>query len=142
MIGAREVGMTPTSRAPSRWPARGRASTASANAGSRCCCSFRRSSSSALFVLPPILAVFGMATFRIELLREGTNRFVGLDNFNRMFADFDFLAAIPRTILFAAGSTLVTVPLAVSAALLMNRRSRFETLSALRCSCRGRSRRS
>ena len=31
-----------------------------------------------------------------------------------MFADFDFLAAIPRTILFAAGSTLVTVPLAVA----------------------------
>src|SRR6188508_1731664 len=80
------------------------------------------------FVLPPIIAVFGMATFRIELLREGINRFVGLNNFNRMFADFDFLAAIPRTILFAAGSTLVTVPLAVFAALLMNRRSRFETV--------------
>ena len=80
------------------------------------------------FVLPPILAVFGMATFRIELLREGTNRFIGLNNFTRMFADYTFLDSIPRTIVFAAGSTLVTVPLAVAAALVMNRRSRFDTL--------------
>jgi ABC-type sugar transport system permease subunit len=82
----------------------------------------------ALFVLPPILAVFGMATFRIELLREGTNRFIGLNNFGRMLADYDFLASIPRTILFATGSTVATVPLAVAAALVMNRRSRFETV--------------
>ena len=81
-----------------------------------------------LFVLPPILAVFGMATFRIELLREGTNRFIGLNNLGRMLADYDFLASIPRTVLFAAASTLVTVPLAVAAALIMNRRSRLETV--------------
>ena len=81
-----------------------------------------------LFVLPPILAVFGMATFRIELLREGPNRFIGLNNAVRMAADYDFLASIPRTVLFAAASTLMTVPLAVAAALVMNRRSRFETV--------------
>lgn len=82
----------------------------------------------AMFVLPPILAVFGMATFRIELLREGTNRFIGLNNITRMLADYDFLASVPRTVLFAAASTLVTVPLAVAAALIMNRRSRFDTI--------------
>jgi ABC-type sugar transport system permease subunit len=81
-----------------------------------------------LFVLPPILAVFGMSTFRIELLREGTNRFIGLNNVGRMLADFDFLASIPRTILFATGALLVTVPVAIAAALVMNRPSRFSTL--------------
>ena len=34
-----------------------------------------------LFVLPPILAVFGMSLFRIELARDDVWRFVGLNNF-------------------------------------------------------------
>jgi ABC-type sugar transport system permease subunit len=82
-----------------------------------------------LFVLPPILAVFGMSVFRIELLRPGPSIFIGANNFSiRMPADTNFLAAIPRTVLFAAGTTILAVPLAVAAALIMNRRSRFDTL--------------
>jgi multiple sugar transport system permease protein len=82
-----------------------------------------------IFVIPPILSVFGMALFRIELLRPGPSRFVGLDNFTvRLPADTNFLNAVPRTILFAAGTTVITVPLAVIAALIMNRPSRYSTL--------------
>ena len=52
--------------------------------------------------------------------------FVGLDNFSiRLPADATFLASIPRTIIFAAGTTLVTIPLAIAAAMVMNRSSRF-----------------
>lgn len=77
-----------------------------------------------IFLIPPILAVFGMSLFRIELLRPGPTRFLGLDNFLiRLPADAAFLASIPRTIIFAAGTTLVTLPIAVAAALVMNRRS-------------------
>ena len=82
-----------------------------------------------LFVLPPILAVFGMSVFRIELLRPGPSTFVGLNNFTlRLPADSNFLASIPRTIIFAAVTTAITVPLGVAAALVMNRRWRFATL--------------
>ncbi len=82
-----------------------------------------------LFVIPPILAVFGMAMFRIELLRPGPSNFIGVNNFTiRMPVDTNFLAAIPRTMIFAAVTTVVMVPLAVAAALIMNRRSRFGTL--------------
>ena len=82
-----------------------------------------------LFVLPPILAVFGMSVFRIELLRPGPTSFVGLNNFTlRLPADSNFLASIPRTIIFAAVTTAITVPLGVAAALVMNRPSRYATL--------------
>ena len=82
-----------------------------------------------IFVIPPILAVFGMSVFRIELLRPGPSIFIGLNNFTvRLPADSNFLASIPRTILFAAGTTIVTVPLAVAAALIMNRPSALRTL--------------
>ena len=73
---------------------------------------------------PPSLSVFGMSLFRLGLLRPGPARFVGLDNFlSGLPADAAFLASIPRTIIFAAGTTIVTIPIAVAAALVMNRRS-------------------
>jgi ABC-type sugar transport system permease subunit len=82
-----------------------------------------------LFLIPPILSVFGMSLFRIELLRPGPTRFLGLDNFLiRLPADAAFLASIPRTIIFAAGTTIVTIPVAVAAAMVMNRRSRLAPL--------------
>ena len=78
----------------------------------------------ALIVLPPILAVLGMSLFRIELLRDNNTPFVGLLNYERIGADANFLEAVPRTIIFAAGTTLLMVPLALAAALLLNRRFR------------------
>jgi ABC-type sugar transport system permease subunit len=85
----------------------------------------------AIIVFPPIIAVLVMSLFRIELLRDGPTRFIGLGNINRMLADGYFLESIPRTLLFAAGATLLTVPMALGTALLMNRRSRFETPLAI-----------
>ncbi|CAN5620939.1 hypothetical protein BH23CHL8_BH23CHL8_22560 [soil metagenome] len=83
----------------------------------------------ALFVLPPILAVLGMSFLRIELLRDDEVRFVGLDNFLvRMPRDGAFLDAIPRTIFLAAGVVLMTLPLALACALLLNKAFRFSAL--------------
>lgn len=79
-----------------------------------------------LVALPPIAAVFGMSLFRIELLRDGPNHFVGLKNLHLLIADSNFTASIPRTMLFAIGTTVLTVPLALATALLMNKaKSRY-----------------
>jgi len=77
-----------------------------------------------LVVVPPILAAFGMSLWRIELARDLETPFVGLRNFERMLGDDVFLATIPRTILFAAATTLLTVPLALATALLLDRAGR------------------
>ncbi len=49
-------------------------------------------------VIPPILAVFGMSVFRIELVRDAATPFIGLGNYERILRDDDFLASVPRTI--------------------------------------------
>jgi multiple sugar transport system permease protein len=77
-----------------------------------------------LIVIPPILAVFGMSFFRINLLRDTNTPFVGLFNYQRIPGDAEFLDAVPRTILFALGTTVLTVPLALACALLLNRKFR------------------
>jgi multiple sugar transport system permease protein len=76
----------------------------------------------ALVVLPPTLAVFGLSLFRIELIKDNLTPFVGLSNYTiRLPADEIVLAAIPRTILFAAAVTAVTLPLALVTALVLNK---------------------
>ena len=79
------------------------------------------------FVGPPIAAVFVMSTYRIELLKDLPTAFVGLHNIARMLADPEFTDSIPRTAAFTIGSTLITIPLSVVAALLMNMRGRLST---------------
>lgn len=79
-----------------------------------------------IFVIPPILAVLVMSFMRIELLRDGPTRFVGLANYlTRLPNDTDFLASIPRTVFLGVGTAVLTVPLALACALLMNRKFKF-----------------
>ena len=76
----------------------------------------------AIFVLPPILAVFGFSFFRIELAKDDLTPFVGLRNFlERLPIDDVVLASIPRTLGFAAAVTAVTIPLALLTAMILNR---------------------
>ena len=76
----------------------------------------------ALIVLPPTLAVFGMSLFRIELGKDDLVPFIGLRNYLvRLPADTEVMAAIPRTLFFAAMSTAITLPLALVTALVLNR---------------------
>jgi multiple sugar transport system permease protein len=82
----------------------------------------------ALIVLPPILAIFAMSVFRINLLKDNNTPFVGLLNYQRIGGDDNFLQAVPRTVIFAVGTTLLTVPLALSSALILNRRFRGAAL--------------
>ena len=75
----------------------------------------------AIVVLPPVLSVFGMSLFRINLLKDNGIAFVGFQNFSNMFTDRLFLESIPRTLIFAVVTTVITVPLALGAALALNR---------------------
>jgi multiple sugar transport system permease protein len=78
----------------------------------------------ALFVIPPIIAVIVMSGFRIELLKTSAITFNFPNNFTRLTIDTDFLDAIPRTVLYGAGVTLLSVPLALFTAIVLNRRFR------------------
>ncbi len=76
----------------------------------------------AIFVLPPILAVFGFSFFRIELAKDDLTPFVGLRNYlERLPIDDVVLQSIPRTLGFAAAVTAVTIPMALLTALILNR---------------------
>ena len=82
-----------------------------------------------VIVLIPIVSVFVMSLFRIELLKDDLHPFVGLKYFRLVGSDENFIASVPRTLVFAAGTTVTTVPLALAAALLMNQR--FRGISAV-----------
>jgi ABC-type sugar transport system permease subunit len=75
-------------------------------------------------VIPPIVAVLVMSLYRIELLKQGPSAFLDIANYTRAFRDADFVETIPRTIVFAAASTALAIPLAVVCAQLLNRRFR------------------
>jgi len=63
-----------------------------------------------------------LSLFRIELAKDDVVPFVGLRNYlTRLPADTEVLAAIPRTLFFAAMSTAITLPLALVTALVLNR---------------------
>jgi ABC-type sugar transport system permease subunit len=82
----------------------------------------------AIIVLPPIMAVFVMSLYRIELLKQGPSSFLRLDNYTRALDDPNFTATFPRTLLFAAASTLIAVPLALVCAHLLKRAFRGASL--------------
>jgi multiple sugar transport system permease protein len=82
-------------------------------------------------VIPPIVAVFVMSLFRIELVKPVPNGFVGLQNYANLLRDQDFLDSIPRTVLFTAGTTALAVPLALAVALLLNRSFRGSSVLSL-----------
>jgi multiple sugar transport system permease protein len=79
----------------------------------------------ALIVIPPIVAVFVMSMYRIELEKTDTWTFVFLRNYLiRLPIDTEATDALPRTIWFAVWTTLLTVPLALITALIINQRFR------------------
>jgi ABC-type sugar transport system permease subunit len=85
----------------------------------------------AIVLFPPIVAVFVMSLWRIDLLSDLPSRFIGFHNVSLMWNDLFFRSSILRTVVFAAGATALTVPLALATALVMNRRSRFEAAIAV-----------
>jgi multiple sugar transport system permease protein len=81
-----------------------------------------------LVLLPPIFAVLVVSFFRIELLKDDNVFFAGLRNYERLVADPSFLDAVPRTLVFALGATILTIPLALATAMLLARGFRGATV--------------
>ncbi len=82
----------------------------------------------AAVVLPPIVAVVVMSLYRIELLKQGPSSFIDISNYTQAFHDADFVSTIPRTVIFAAASTAVAIPLALACAHLLSRTFRGVTI--------------
>ena len=84
-----------------------------------------------LFVIPPIIAAFVITGFRIELLKTNTITFNFPANFVRLTNDNEFLASIPRTLVYGVGVTVLTLPLSLLTAIILNRRFRGSTLMGI-----------
>jgi multiple sugar transport system permease protein len=72
----------------------------------------------AAFVLWPLLYGLGLSFFDASLVRA-ESRFVGLDNYVRLFADPEVWRTLGVTILFTIGSTIPLVAIALVMALLV-----------------------
>ncbi len=72
----------------------------------------------AAFVLWPLLYGLGMSFFDTSLVRA-ESRFVGLDNYVRLFADAEVWRTLGITVLFTIGSTIPLVVIALVMALLV-----------------------
>jgi multiple sugar transport system permease protein len=73
-----------------------------------------------LFILLPFLVALGMAFTNLRLGSPLPLEFVGLKQFQRIFADPDFLRALANNLLFAAMVVPLQTALALGLALLLN----------------------
>ncbi|MFL5658025.1 MAG: carbohydrate ABC transporter permease [Ktedonobacteraceae bacterium] len=74
-----------------------------------------------IFLLWPVLLGLRMSFYNWNLAGGGTSDFRGLGNYQELFADSNFWAALWHTILFTVLSTPILVVLALVLALLINR---------------------
>ena len=81
-----------------------------------------------LFVIGPIAASAVLTLFEWDLLTDP--KFVGLDNFRRLFGDEDIWAALRHTLMFIAGYVPSVMILALLLALILN--ARLKGLSLFR----------
>ena len=85
-----------------------------------------------LFIVPPVLTAIGLSFFRIELGSDSFTPFIGLRNYVvRLPADATFLGTLPLTLAFAVVTTVVSVPIALGAAALINGHRRIGGLLGL-----------
>ena len=77
-----------------------------------------------LFVVPPILAVLGLSLFRAELGIDTYRPFIALRNYAvRLGTDTAFFESLSLTVVFAAITTALAVPIALGTAALIHGRS-------------------
>lgn len=82
----------------------------------------------AFFLGIPIVLALGMSLLRISLARGADMPFTGLRNYALLASDAQLLMSLPLTVGFALFTTLVTIPISLGAALLLNRSFRLSGL--------------
>ena len=73
-----------------------------------------------LFSVLPLFWIFGVSFTDYNGI--GRPRFVGLANYARVFTDADWWRVVGQTFTFAAGKLAVEIPLALTLAVLLNRK--------------------
>jgi ABC-type sugar transport system permease subunit len=90
----------------------------------------RRQINAWIFVIPSLLLtlVFGVypITWALKYMFYdyqgfGTPLFIGLDNFERVFRDTQFWASVKNTFIYAGGKLVITLPLSLLLAVILNR---------------------
>ncbi|MBL8117180.1 MAG: sugar ABC transporter permease [Anaerolineae bacterium] len=81
-----------------------------------------------VFILIPILQQF-FSSFTSDVLGMGPVRWVGLDNYERMFADRYFWNSLRVTLVFMVGTVIVSVGAGLLSALLLNQRFRGRSVA-------------
>ncbi len=73
-----------------------------------------------IFMLGPLLATIGLSFYRWDLLR--TPRFVGIDNYYRLFTDRLFWQSLKVTIVYGLGRVPLGIITGLAVAMLLNQR--------------------
>ena len=81
-----------------------------------------------IFILIPIFQQF-FSSFTSDVIGIGTVSWVGLENYERLFADRNFWNSLRVTLIFMGGTVVLSVGLGLIAALLLNRQFRGRSLA-------------
>ncbi len=71
-----------------------------------------------VFTVYPIIWVFRFMFY--EYYGYGTPKFIGLYNFERLFRDTQFWDSLVNTLIFSAGKLVITLPIAIILAVILN----------------------
>ncbi|MFC4102404.1 carbohydrate ABC transporter permease [Paenibacillus xanthanilyticus] len=89
----------------------------------------RRIQENALFLLPSVILTMALGIYPLlwvlrymfyDYKGYGSELFVGLDNFRRLFRDDLFWDSVVNTLVFAGGKLAITIPLSLLLAVLLN----------------------
>ncbi|MCK8489309.1 sugar ABC transporter permease [Paenibacillus sp. MBLB2552] len=97
----------------------------------------KRLQENSLFLLPSVILTLVLGIYPLiwmlrymfyDYVGYGEALFVGLDNFSRLFRDEQFWASVGNTFVFAGGKLLLTIPLSLLLAVLLNGKLRGRNL--------------
>src|SRR5438132_5675504 len=80
------------------------------------------------FILIPIIQQFG-SSFTSDVIGMGPAKWIGLDNYHRMFSDARFWNSIKVTLTFMVATVIFAVGAGLISALLMNQRFRGRSIA-------------
>ncbi|TFE31520.1 carbohydrate ABC transporter permease [Cohnella luojiensis] len=99
--------------------------------------SWRRLQENSLFLFPSVILTLVLGIYPLLWMLRfmfydypgyGDELFVGLDNFERLARDSEFWKSVQNTFVFAAGKLLITIPLSLLLAVLLNKSFRGRNL--------------
>ncbi|WP_373230047.1 carbohydrate ABC transporter permease [Cohnella sp.] len=99
--------------------------------------SWRRLQENCLFLFPSVILTLVLGIYPLLWMLRfmfydypgyGNELFIGLDNFERLARDSEFWKSVQNTFAFAAGKLLITIPLSLLLAVLLNRSFRGRNL--------------